>query len=69
MKLRISACLPGEPCRYDGRSKPLPVEMLARLCARFRRIPVCPEAPGGLPTPRAPAERREDRVVIRDGRT
>jgi uncharacterized protein YbbK (DUF523 family) len=29
---------------------------------------VCPEAAGGLPTPRVPSERRGDSVVTRDGR-
>ena len=29
---------------------------------------MCPEAAGGLPTPRVPSERRGGRVVTRDGR-
>lgn len=55
MKIAVSACLLGEACRYDGRSKP---------CARVRElaadghelVPVCPEVAGGLPTPRTPCE-------------
>ena len=31
-------------------------------------MPLCPEQLGGLPTPRTPAERIEDRVMTKDGR-
>ena len=65
MKILISACLLGLPCRYDGASKPqLWVEELAR---RHELIPMCPEQMGGLPTPRNPSEWRGDRVVMRAG--
>ena len=65
MKILISACLLGLPCRYDGACKPqLWVEELAR---RHELIPMCPEQMGGLPTPRNPSERRGDRVVMRTG--
>lgn len=55
MRIAVSACLLGEVCRYDGRSKP---------CARVQElaadghelVPVCPEVAGGLPTPRTPCE-------------
>lgn len=55
MKIAVSACLLGEPCRYDGRSK---------LCSRVQElaagghelVPICPEVGGGLPTPRTPCE-------------
>ena len=55
MRIAVSACLLGEACRYDGRSKP---------CARVQElaadghelVPICPEAAGGLPTPRTPCE-------------
>ena len=61
MKILISACLLGLPCRYDGASKPqLWVEELAR---RHELIPMCPEQMGGLPTPRDPAERQGDKVI------
>lgn len=54
----VSRCLLGEPCRWDGRSKPAPAafEALGALARRVRWIPVCPETAGGLPTPRAPCE-------------
>lgn len=65
-KLIISACLLGESCRYDGKSKPC--EGIEDLKKRFELIPVCPECMGGLPTPRPPAELQEDgRVVNREG--
>lgn len=66
-KLLISACLLGEPCRYDGLSKPLDADKLAALRARYELIPVCPEQAGGLPTPRIPSERRGARVINRAG--
>lgn len=65
-KLIISACLLGESCRYDGKSKPC--EGIEDLKTRFELIPVCPECMGGLPTPRPPAELQGDgRVVNREG--
>jgi len=67
MKILISRCLLGEPCRYDGKSKPAPVVDDLRR-AGHRLIPVCPEVLGGLPTPRPPAECQPDgRVVNREG--
>ncbi len=66
-KLLISACLLGEPCRYDAASRPLAAEKLAALRERYELIPVCPEQAGGLPTPRIPSERRGERVVNRAG--
>ena len=66
MRIAVSACLLGEACRYDGRSKP---------CARVQElaadghelVPVCPEVAGGLPTPRTPCEIVGDRVLSKDG--
>lgn len=65
MKLLISACLLGCPCRYDGASKPQ--AQCAALLARHTVVPVCPEKLGGLPTPRPPAERQGSRVVTAAG--
>lgn len=64
-KLLISACLLGEPCRYDAKSKEL--EGWQRLLEKYEFIPVCPEQLGGLPTPREPSEIRGGRVVSRTG--
>ena len=65
-KLLVSACLLGEPCRYDGRSK-ADARVLA-LAEKYELIPVCPEQLGGLPTPRVPSERSGERVITADGR-
>ena len=67
MNILVSRCLLGEPCRYDGQSKP--VEELLYLVAQGNvLVPVCPEEDGGLPTPRPPAEIQPDgRVVNRQG--
>lgn len=66
MRLLISACLLGAPCRYDGESKRHP--LCAALAERHELVPVCPEQLGGLPTPRPPAERQGNAVVSREGR-
>ena len=66
--LLISACLVGYNCKYNGGNNALPPEVLSALRERYRLIPVCPEAAGGLPTPRVPSERRGGSVVTRDGR-
>lgn len=67
MNILVSRCLLGEPCRYDGRSVPVP-ELEKLRQAGHVLIPVCPEVLGGLPTPRSPAERQPDgRVVNRAG--
>lgn len=65
-KILVSACLAGYPCRYDGKSKPVPE--IVRLVEEGKAIPFCPEVEGGLPTPRVPAEIQGERVVTRDGR-
>ena len=55
MRIAVSACLLGEACRYDGRSKPCArVSELAALGHEL--VPACPEVTGGLPTPRTPCE-------------
>ena len=66
--LLISACLMGYNCKYNGGNNALPQDVLAALRQRYRLIPVCPEAAGGLPTPRMPSERRGDRVITHSGR-
>ncbi len=64
MDVVVSACLLGEPCRYDGGSKPS--EAVRALTARMQAHPVCPEVAGGLSTPRTPAEIVGLRVVTRN---
>ena len=65
MRLLVSACLLGVPCRYDGGSKPC-AQVLA-LAEEHQMIPFCPEVYGGLPTPRPPAERVGERVLTQAG--
>ena len=52
----VSACLLGNPVRYDGRSKLLENPVLESLMAQQRVIGFCPEVAGGLPVPRPAAE-------------
>lgn len=62
----VSACLLGESCRYDGKSKPC--ERVMALKDTYNLIPICPEVMGGLPTPRVPSEICDERVLMKDGR-
>jgi uncharacterized protein YbbK (DUF523 family) len=50
----VSACLAGRACRFDGTASD--DDEVGRLVAEGRAILVCPEADGGLGTPRPPAE-------------
>lgn len=69
-KIIVSACLLGESCRFDGKSKPN-AEVIA-LKEKYTLIPVCAEVLGGLPTPRLPSEiqlKGKERCVVRiDGK-
>ncbi|MCA9002918.1 MAG: DUF523 domain-containing protein, partial [Planctomycetes bacterium] len=54
-RVLVSACLLGQACRYDGRSKhdgDLEAELRERGLVA---VPFCPEERGGLPTPRPKA--------------
>lgn len=66
-KALISACLLGVNCKYNGGNNCLPIEKLQRLMSDYELIPICPEAYGGLKTPRFPAERVGDRVINTNG--
>ena len=57
----VSSCLLGIRCRYKGDS--VPCERLLALAKEHTLIPVCPEQMGGLPTPRNPSERVNDKVL------
>lgn len=52
MKVLVSACLLGMPCRYDAKAKNHP----AVIALGYDWVPICPEVAGGLGTPRPPAE-------------
>lgn len=54
-KILVSACLLGRLVRYDGKASK-GHELLDRLQAAGRLIPVCPEVSGGLSVPRPAAE-------------
>lgn len=56
MKMLVSACLLGNPVRYDGAARTLGHAGLGRLLDDGRVIAFCPEVAGGLPVPRPPAE-------------
>ena len=60
----VSACLLGEPVRYDGRHK-LDRIITEILGAHFRFVPVCPEAGCGLPVPREEMRLEGDPVAPR----
>lgn len=50
----VSACLLGEPCRYDGNA--VPCAELVELAQTVPVLPICPECLGGLSIPRTPCE-------------
>ena len=64
-RILVSACLLGKACRYDAKSKPC--EHVIALSDKYELVAICPEADGGLPTPRTPSERVGDRVIMHDG--
>lgn len=55
-KILVSACLLGNPVRYNGTDLLQEHEVLQGWVNEGRVIPVCPEVAGGMPVPRAPAE-------------
>ena len=73
----VSACLLGQPARYDGRAARFKHTILDRWRQEGRIVATCPETAGGLRIPRPPAEIVDGdgdmvlaghaRVVDRDG--
>lgn len=61
----ISACLLGEPCRYDAKGKENRT-LLSQL-EGHQLVAVCPEIEGGLSTPRPPAEQVGLKVLRENG--
>lgn len=55
-KVLISACLLGEPVRYDGKIWRNRNDILHRWLDEKRVVSICPEVTGGLPVPRPAAE-------------
>ncbi|MGK0272525.1 MAG: hypothetical protein ACI88H_003197 [Cocleimonas sp.] len=52
----ISACLLGNPVRYDGTDLFIDHPLIKKWLDQDRLIAVCPEVEGGMSVPRAPAE-------------
>jgi uncharacterized protein YbbK (DUF523 family) len=65
MTVVVSACLLGTRCTYKGGDN-LNDAVISFLHGK-EVIPLCPETLGGLPTPRTPAEIRDEVVVTKDG--
>lgn len=61
----VSACLAGLKCAYDGQDRAH--SKVIELVKKGEAIPVCPEQLGGLPTPRIPSERSNNKVINREG--
>lgn len=64
-KIIVSACLLGEPCRYDGKS--CPNETVISYLKGKQVFAVCPEVMGGLPTPRSSCEIIDGKVISKLG--
>ena len=65
--LIVSACLLGVRCNHKGEANTN--DAVIALRATHRVVPICPESAGGLPTPRAEAQRQRDgRVRTAEGR-
>jgi len=67
-KILVSACLCGDPCRYDGKAVPCEDPTFLKRMEEERFVQVCPEVLAGLGVPRGESQRRGDRVVTVDGR-
>lgn len=55
-RILISACLMGQPVRYDGKGKMLQHALIDRWREEGRLVAFCPELAGGFSVPRPPAE-------------
>ncbi len=64
-KILISACLIGLNCKYNGGNNEN--SKLVELMKEKDLIPICPEQLGGLKTPRASAERTQEKVLTKEG--
>ncbi|MEM7615672.1 MAG: DUF523 domain-containing protein [Pseudomonadota bacterium] len=55
-KILVSACLLGQPVRYNGTASTLESEILETWRRAGRIVPLCPEVAAGFAVPRPPAE-------------
>lgn len=65
MKIAVSACLLGTDCKYNGGNNYS--EKVAAFLEGHEIIPVCPEVMGGMPTPRIPCERVQEKILNQNG--
>ena len=66
----ISACLLGNPVRYDGTDLFIDHPLIKKWLNQGRLIAVCPEVEGGMSVPRAPAEiQRGDGKLVLSGKS
>lgn len=56
LNIVVSACLLGNICRYDAKTKTHEAVLALEEIEGVHLIPVCPEVLGGLSTPRSPSE-------------
>ncbi len=66
-KILVSSCLLGEKVRYDGGDNGLSHPLFQKWKNDGRLVSFCPECAGGLPTPRASAERVGVRIMTQAG--
>ena len=66
-KILVSACLCGDPCRYDGKSVPCDDPNFLRWLSEGRFVQVCPEVLAGLGVPRGESQRQGNQVITIDG--
>ena len=64
-KILISACLVGINCKFNGENNLLDKVILDKISKRYHLLFVCPEAFGGLSTPREPAEMKNGSIVCK----
>ena len=64
-KVLISACLIGLNCKYNGGNNEN--SKLVELMKEKDLVPICPEQLGGLKTPRVSAERKQEKVITKEG--
>ena len=62
----VSACLLGINCRYNGGN--CENKKILELAKKETLIPVCPEQLGGLTIPRAPSEKKGNKVITKEGK-
>lgn len=67
-KILVSACLVGQPVRFDGQSKAFAHPFFAQWLQEGRLVFFCPECAGGLAVPRPAAEiQANGRVMTQSG--